>query len=93
MCVYVRACMCVCACVHVCMWRACAYYSLFNLCILLQGEVVLQDLQQHVIQLLQVHGPALVSALVTGFTLLPVYLSVDSSEVLWLLLSRYKEVI
>jgi len=60
--------------------------------ILLQGEVVLQDLQQHIVQLLQVHGSALVEALVTGFTLLPVYLSVDSSEVLWLMLSRYKEV-
>jgi len=62
------------------------------MCILSQGEAALQELQQHIIQLLQVHGSALVSALVTGFTLLPVYLSVDSSEVLWLLLSRYKEV-
>lgn len=50
------------------------------------------DLQQLIISLLQAKGQALVVALVTGFTLLPVYLCVDSSEVLWLLLSRFREV-
>ena len=51
------------------------------------------DLQQLIISLLQAKGQALVASLVTGFTLLPVYLSVDSSEVLWLLLSRFREVL
>ena len=91
-------CVCVCVCVlhrwvhaGACVLRK-GMHGYICMCILLQGEAALQELQQHIIQLLQVHGPALVSALVTGFTLLPVYLSVDSSEVLWLLLSRYKEV-
>lgn len=51
------------------------------------------DLQQLIFSLLQAKGQALVVSLVKGFTLLPVYLCVDSSEVLWLLLSRFREVL